>query len=588
MGPVGTTGVLSIPDCWDCIVIGAGSSGCVVAGRLSETPSRRVLVLEAGPRDVALMKPFGLSYYLDMSRFEWGYWSQPDTTRNMRTDHWRRGRVVGGTGSINGMNYVRGTRADYDRWAAMGNAGWSADDVMPLFRALERYEPGYQSPPDYTIRGTTGPLHVREVRHCHPLTDAFLQAAQAAGFPRTNDYNGARQEGVGYGQFNQRRGMRLSSADAFLKPALRRKNLQLATGALVHKLVVRGGRVTGVVFECNGVMREIRATKVILCAGTINTPQLLMLSGIGDAKALQSLGIEVVLDRPSVGRNMMEHPLIRPTFRVREPSYSPTEGIWQKAGFAAKFLLHGQGPIATLTEAQAFLRTSAAEPVPDVQMHFSLAGAVYADEVKFYKSLKVLPYRSISIFINKSYPLSRGHIRLASADPKTAPLIEPNLLGDHRDVETLVRGIGILRRVVSSPPLAGMVSEEVEPGNRVTSHEALVDYVKARTGLAYHAASTCRMGTDEDAVVSPDLKVRGVENLWIADASVMPHLVSGNINAACMMIGEKLARQLNAEDAFTASSKSHDNSPRSHQDLGQARIPASCPELPPHLLAVTL
>jgi choline dehydrogenase len=536
--------VLSDSNPWDYIVVGAGSAGCVLAGRLSEDGSRRVLVLEAGPRETALMKPFGLSYYFDMSRFEWGFWSQPDPTRNMRTDHWRRGRVVGGSGSVNGMNYVRGTRADYDRWAAMGNAGWSADDVMPLFQALERCAAGsYESPPDYNIRGASGPLWVREVQRCHPLTDAFLQAAQAAGFTRTSDYNGAQQEGVGYGQFNQRRGLRWSSVDAFLKPALRRKNLQLITDALVHKVLINDGRATGVRFECEGVMREARAGKVIVCAGTINTPQILMLSGIGDSKALQPHGIDVVVDRPSVGRNMMEHPLIRPTFRVKQPSYSPTEGIWQKAGFLAKFLLTGQGPIATITEAQAFLRTSPAEPAPDVQMHFSLAGAVYSDDT-FYKSLKVLPYPSISIFINKSYPLSRGQVRLASADPKAAPLIEPNLLGDERDVQTLVRGIGILRRIVAAPPLAGMVREEVEPGKQATSHDALVDYVKGRTGLAYHAAGTCRMGIDEDAVVTPELNVRGVEKLWIADASVMPHLVSGNVNAACMMIGEKLARQL--------------------------------------------
>lgn len=537
--------MLSEEGSWEYIVVGAGSAGCVLAARLSEDSSRRVLLLEAGPREVALMKPFGLSYYFDMSRFEWGFWSQPDPTRGMRTDHWRRGRVVGGSGSVNGMNYVRGTRADYDRWAAMGNAGWSANEVMPLFRDLERCEPGYEAPPDYTIRGASGPLPIREVQRCHLLTTAFLQAAQAAGFPRTPDYNGAQQEGVGIGQFNQRRGMRWSSVDAFLKPALRRRNLQLTTGALVQKLLVRDGRVSGVRYECDGVVREARAGQVILCGGAINTPQILMLSGIGDSNALRSHGIDVVLDRPAVGRNMMEHPLIRPTFRVKVPSYTPAGGLLQKAGFLAKFLLHGQGPIATVTEAQAFLRTAPTEPAPDVQMHFSLAGAVYSDD-KFYKSLKVLDEPSISIFINKSYPVSRGQVRLASSDPKAAPLIEPNLLSDERDVRTLVGGIGILRRIVSSHPLAGLITEEIEPGRERITDDDLVGYVKARTGLAYHPAGTCRMGVDVNAVVSPDLKVKGLENLWIADASVMPHMVSGNINAACMMIGEKLGLQLNA------------------------------------------
>lgn len=529
---------------WDDIVIGAGSAGSVVAARLSENISRRVLVLEAGPREVWLMKPFGLSYYLDFSRFEWGYWSQPDSTRNMRTDHWRRGRVVGGSGSINGMNYVRGARADYDRWAAMGNVGWSADDVMPLFREMERCEPGYHSPPDYSIRGDSGPLPIREVRHCHPLTEAFLEAAQAAGIPRTHDFNGAQQEGVGYGQFNQRRGMRVSSADAWLKPALRRQNLKLITDALVHKLLVKEGKVTGVRYERDGVVQEARAGRVILCGGAINTPQLLMLSGIGDGQELQARGIDVVLHQPGVGRNLMEHPLIRPSWRVKGASYSPTSNLLRMAGFGAKFLLTGQGPLATITEAMGFLKTSPEEALPDVHMLFSVAGAVNDDELKFYKSLKVLPYQSFSMVLDKSYPLSRGTIRLASTVPKAAPLIDPNLLGDSGDVETLVKAIGVLRRIVSKSPLADMVMEEVEPGPHVTSEAALVEYVKARAGLAYHASGTCRMGVDEMAVVTPDLKVRGLENLWIADASVMPDLISGNINAACMMIGEKLGRQL--------------------------------------------
>jgi choline dehydrogenase len=529
---------------WDDIVIGAGSAGCIVAAHLSENPSRRVLLLEAGPREVWLMKPFGLSYFLDFSRFEWGYWSQPDPTRNMRSDHWRRGRVVGGSGSINGMNYVRGARADYDRWAAMGNVGWSADDIMPLFRDMEVCEPGYHVRPDYSIRGNSGPVAIREVRSCHPLTEAFIKSVQAAGFPQTDDFNGAQHEGVGYGQFNQRRGMRISSVDSHLKPALGRKNLQLTTEALVHRLIVKDGRVTGVAYERGGQMQEARAGRIIVCGGAINTPQLMMLSGIGDAKELQALGIDVVQNRPTVGRNLMEHPLIRPSWRVRKASYSPSGNMLRMAGFGAKFLFTGQGPLATITEAMAFLKTSPDEPLPDVHMLFSVAGALNADELKFYKSLRVLPYPSFSIVLDKSYPKSRGAIRLASADPKAAPLIEPNLLGDPRDLQTLVRAVRLLRQIVSKPPLAEMILDEVEPGAHATSEEALVEYVKARTGLAYHCSGTCRMGVDEGAVVTPDLKVKGLENLWIADASIMPDLVSGNINAACMMIGEKLGRQL--------------------------------------------
>jgi len=262
---------------------------------------------------------------------------------------------------------------------------------------------------------------------------------------------------------------------------------------------------------------------------------------------LRALGIEVVLDRPSVGKNLMEHPLLRPSYRVKKPSYSPTEGVWQKAGFLAKFVLTGQGPIASPMEGQAFLRTSPAEPSPDVQIHFAPIGVIYSEDPKIHKGLTMLPFPSFSFFINKNYPLSRGQITLASPDPKTAPLIDPNLLSDERDVATLVRAVHVVRRIVSTAPMAEMVTEEVEPGKQCTSSEALADYVKARTGLGYHPSGTCRMGIDENDVVTPDLKVRGVENLWIADASVMPELTSGNINAACMMIGEKLGRQLNQQ-----------------------------------------
>jgi choline dehydrogenase len=457
------------------------------------------------------------------------------------------GSLAPWTRAINGMNYVRGTRADYDRWAEMGNKGWSADDVMPLFQALETCEPGYRTPPDYSIRGRSGPLPIREVLNCHPLTDAFIVSAQAAGYRYTSDYNGANQEGVAYGQFNQRRGMRWSSADAFLKPVLHRKNLQVLTDAHVHRLLIDAGRVVGVRYENNDAMHEVKADKVILCGGAINTPQLMMLSGIGDARALQALGIDVVLDRPAVGDKMMEHPLLRPGYRAKDLSYNPTGGLLQKVQFLAKFLFSGQGPIATPTEGQAFLRTSPDEPVPDVQMHFSPLGVVYTDDKKVHKGVAFLPYPAFSVYINKSYPLSRGQIRLASPDPKVPPLIEPNLLGDERDVVTLARAVEVVRRIVSMAPLAEMVVDEVEPGRNCTSPAALADYVRARTGLSYHPAGTCRMGIDDDAVVTPDLKVRGVNNLWIADASIIPSLTSGNINAACMMIGEKLGRQLNQQ-----------------------------------------
>lgn len=318
----------------------------------------------------------------------------------------------------------------------------------------------------------------------------------------------------------------------------------MLTDAFVHKLEIFDGEAKGVIYECGGVRRTARGRKVILSGGAINTPKVLMLSGIGDAEHLRQHDIKVVLDRPGVGRNLMEHPLMRPTFRSRNSSYSPTDSWLQKIRFATKFILTGQGPIATPFEGMAFVKTSASEPVPDIQIHFCPMGIVYTNDPKVHKGLTLLPYPSFSFFVNKSHSKSRGRISLASGNPLDAPIIEPNLLGDERDVHTMVKALHLVRRIAAAAPLSDMILDEVEPGAACTTDEALSEYVRARTGLSYHPAGTCRMGTDDQAIVSPDLKVRGLENVWVADASIMPDHISGNINAVCMMIGEKLGRQL--------------------------------------------
>jgi choline dehydrogenase len=523
---------------WDYVVVGAGSAGCVVANRLSASGGKRVLLLEAGPRATVMMKVLGAAKYLDLARYDWGYYSQPDATRRQRRERWLRGRGVGGTSSINGTNYVRGSREDYDRWAALGNEGWAARQVMPLFQSLERCREGFRRGVDYAVRGRSGSLHIREVHDCHPLTEIFIQAAVSAGHAFNHDYNGASQAGIGYAQLNQRRGLRCSSADAFLNPVLDRKNLQLLTEAHVHRLLITQGRVTGVRYEKAGCLHEALADEVILCAGAINTPKLLMLSGIGPRAALEALGIVSVLDRPAVGRNLMEHALIRVVGRVDTPTYNPTGGLTHDAALLAKFLLTGQGPLASVVEAQGFLKTACDLQVPDIQIHFMPVGMGYAIDNPYY----VLPYPSFTVLINKSHPTSRGQIRLASADPMAPPLIEPNMLADERDVATLVEGVRVVREILART--AGIVAQEVHPGETCTEPAAIAEYIRAHTEGAYHPAGTCRMGADADAVVSPDLRVRGIENLWIADASVMPELISGNINAACMMIGEKLGRAL--------------------------------------------
>jgi choline dehydrogenase-like flavoprotein len=426
----------------------------------------------------------------------------------------------------------------------MGNYGWATKDVMPLFHSMECYEEGRRKEVDYGIRGHSGPLHVREVKGCHPLTGAFIESAQSAGYRYNRDYNGAVQEGVGRAQLNQRRGLRFSAADAFLKPVLHRKNLQLVTNACVHKLLLSGRKIGGVRYVSTNGVEDVRADRVILCAGAINTPKILMLSGIGDASALRALGIEVVLDKSAVGRNLIEHPLVRLVYRTRGPTYNLTEGIVQKARFLAKFLFTRQGPLASIVEAQAFLKTSPEAREADIQVHFLPVGLGHSSEHPFI----LLPYPSLTLLVNINHPASRGQIRLADAGPKSAPLIEPNLLAEERDVESLARGIETIRRIMRSAPIAGMVNEEIMPGEFYREPQSVADYVRNHTELAYHPAGTCRMGIDADAVVAPNLRVKGIANLWAADASVMPDLVSGNINAACMMIGEKLGQQLKGEE----------------------------------------
>jgi choline dehydrogenase-like flavoprotein len=494
-----------------------------------------VLILEAGAPDrhLAIKIPAGLGFSDSVTyRMDWGYRSAPDPSRNNRSDHWWRGRVVGGSSSINGMLYVRGSSRDFDRWAELGNVGWSARDVLPLYKSLE------SSDNDDGIRGKNGPIHLRTVRGAHAVTQAFLEAARRVGHAFNPDYNGLYQEGLGYAELTQRRGLRWSSADAFLKPALRKTNLTLVTQAQVLRLRVQGRNISGILYEHQGRLQEARAQRVILCAGSINTPQLLMLSGIGPGQELRQLGIPVVVDRPEVGNNLREHPLVRLTYRMNCATCNPTR-LSQKVRFLLQYLLAGQGPLATIFEATGFLKTQPHLASADVQLHFMPVGVANAGE----EGPLVLPYPAVSILLNKSHPVSSGRIRLLDNNPKSAPIIECQLLSDSRDVTTLVDGIALVRRIMSTQPIAGMVQQEIKPGDRLGS-VSLEDYVRNHTELAFHPAGTCRMGVDENAVVTPELQVRGIDNLWIADASIMPDLISGNTNAACMMIGEKLGRAL--------------------------------------------
>lgn len=524
---------------WDYIVVGGGSAGCAAAYELARSGTNRVLLLEAGKSNrTPIIKIFAFVQKAS-EMYDWGYESEPDPTRQGRSEKWVRGKVLGGSSSINGTIYVRGAPQDYDRWGRSNNEGlgldgWSYADVHPLFQEMEAFTGANPA------RGKKGNLRVRQVKHAHPLTDAFIASSVAAGLPYNDDYNDGDQEGISYSQLNQSRGLRYSSANAFIDPIRSNGNFKLELEAHTHRIIIEDGKATGVVYRKGGVLFEAKARQVVLSAGAINSPQLLMHSGVGDPEELARHGIAPKVASPEVGKNLREHPLVRLVWRSKVSSNNMTGGLWQKMGFVKDFLLREAGPIATMFESVGFLKSRPDLDEPDIQFIFIPMG--YLD---FYNSEHpLLSEPSFSVIMLGSYPKSRGTVSLASADVDAAPVIQPNMLEDPRDLEVLVRGMQEVRKLVRRGPMADIVIDEVAPGPGTESDDALRAYIPRHTELCYHFAGTCRMGTDSGSVVDPQMKVRGVENLYVADASIMPEHISGNINAVCMMMGMKLGRQL--------------------------------------------
>lgn len=523
---------------WDYIIVGAGSAGCALAYELARSDrNKKILVLEAGGMDSAPSIRLAAAQTQAVAKHDWGYRSQPDPSRYGATERWPRGRVIGGSSSINGTMFVRGAAGDFDRWAQLTRApSWAAKHVMPIFRELETSD---QAGP---LRGHNGPLHVRTVKHPHQISTAFVEAATRSGYRLNADYNGEVQEGVGYAQLSQRKGLRCSAADAFLRPILRLPNVELLPNASALRLELTKGQVTAVICATNDRERRIVGREVIVCAGAINSPKLLLASGIGEPGELERLGIPVALALPGVGNNLKEHPLLKLVYRTRIPTSNLSEGWLHKLRLLSQFVVRREGPLSNLFEAAGFLRSSGNVSCPDIQLHFLTFG--YATKPDGTSALA--PYPSVTVLLNKSYPLSRGRIRLASADPRDPPLIECRLLEQEEDVETMVRGVRLVREIMSTAPMANIIEEETEPGVDFARDVDLKAYVRRRTGIAFHPAGTCRMGSDAQSVVGADLRVHGTSNLWIADASVMPDLISGNTNAVCMMIGAKLGKQFSA------------------------------------------
>lgn len=522
----------------DVLVIGAGSAGCALAGRLSEDPSLRILVAEAGGpnTDLAVKLPARGLTLVDNPVFDWRYRTEPDASRGGKVDLYYRGKGLGGSSAINGMVYVQGSPHDFDRWEAAGAHGWGWDQVGPVYRGLE----AAAGP-----RAGAGTLRTRKIARPHATTSAFLDAAEAAGIPRLADYNGGEQEGVALIELTQRRGLRVSSADAFLRPAVKSNpRLWVALHTQADRIVFDGLRATGAWLSRGGKAERVRARHVVLCGGAINTPQLLMLSGIGDPAKLRELGIDPLVDNIHVGANLREHPLVRLQYNSAVSTYNDAEKWHQAVRHVANFARHGEGPLAGVFEAIGFVRTDAGLSAPDLQLHF-LPIAVRQDASG---KLTREGGSGVSIYINCSYPGSTGSVSLASADPRAHPTIRYNLVGSERDVDTLARGMTLVQSIMKHPPMAGIAQAETMPGFDVAADpERTRDYIRAGAEPAYHPVGTCAMGSGNTSVVSPRLKVNGVEGLWIADASVMPDLISGNTNATCMMIGARLASWLREE-----------------------------------------
>lgn len=525
----------------DYIVIGSGSAGCVIAARLSEA-GHRVLLLEAGGRDTSplIHIPAGVGHLLYNRQYNWLNASQPEASTGFRPIHTPRGKVLGGSSSINGMLYVRGNRADYDHWAQLGCTGWGYDDVLPLFRKSESYNGKEDSP----YRGRAGPLRVEDYRTILPLTHLFVRAAQEAGFALTSDYNGARQEGVGYAQMTRRGRLRGSTFRTFLAGSAGR-NVEIVTHAHVASLIVEGLKCVGVRYVKHGTTFEARANhEIILSAGAIGSPQILQLSGIGHAEHLRSVGLAPVLQSPDVGRNLADHYVTRLVARIKGLSSINELARWPRlGGEALRYAFLGNGALTFgVTSAMVFCRSRENLENPDLQLLFTPASYVVG------RSLVLEREPGMTLAICPTRPRSRGDVLIRSADPLKAPSIRYGYLSDSDDLRVMARGLEIGRSIFSRPSLSEHVVREVRPGDGVSEFPEVEQFARSEGSSLYHPCGTCRMGNDEHAVVDPRLRLRGIQNLRVADASIMPAPLTGNTNAPTIMIGEKAAEMI-LEDA---------------------------------------
>jgi choline dehydrogenase len=538
----------------DYIVVGAGSAGCVLAARLSEGGRFKVLLLEAGGDDrptknlsqfasnLMIHIPVGYASTLKDPKVNWLYTTEPDPGTGGRQHVWPRGKVLGGSSSINAMLYVRGQQADYDGWRQLGCEGWAWDDVLPYFRKAQNQERG-----SCDLHGAGGPLNVADMRDGNAISEALIEACDQAGIPRYDDLNGKDQEGATWYQVTQKNGARCSAAVAYLHPAMKRPNLRVETNALASRVIFEGKRAVGVAFVQNGVKRVAKArAEVILAGGAINSPQLLQLSGVGAGELLRQHGIAVVADLPGVGENLQDHYISGVRYRLKAGTLTVNEMSkgGRLAAEALKYLLFRKG-LLTLSAAHvaAFCKSRPDLAGPDIQFHI-LPATMDLEKLFNEQKMELEGAPGMTIAPCQLRPESRGHIRIKSADPSDYPAIFANYLSDPLDQEVAIAGLKWARKIGEQPAIAKYVDHEMNPGPGFESDQMLLEYAKASGSTLYHPVGTCQMGTGPGAVVDAQLKVRGVEGLRVIDASVMPRLVSGNTNAPTIMIGEKGAAMI--------------------------------------------
>ena len=514
----------------DYIIVGAGSAGCVLANRLSENPNTRVLLLEAGGRDYHpfIHMPAGLAKLISIKRINWSYETEPQEHMNGRRMYWPRGKVLGGSSSINAMCYCRGHRKDYDSWAEGGAEGWDSSSVLPFFLQSEDQQRGASE-----FHATGGPLRVEDLRHSNPLSSVFIEAGVQAGHGRTDDFNGLHQRGMDLYQVTQRDGKRCSTAVAYLRPALDRPNLEVITGAQATRILMENQRATGIEYRKGSKTRTARAEKIILSGGAINSPQLLMLSGIGRPDELRQAGVEVRHELPGVGMNLQDHLDFCTLVHCKQPlTYDKLNDL----AVGLQYIFGRKGPgTSNIAEAGGFvLSRHASDDRPDIQLHFVPA---FLDD----HGRNRLPGHGMTIHACALRPESRGWLRLRSADPLAHPVIQPRYLDSEYDRKLMLECVRIAREIYAQKAFEPYAGEEVFPGRDAQSDEQVMEVIRNKAETIYHPIGTCKMGSDDMAVVDPSLNVRGIEGLSVVDASVMPTLVSGNTNAPTVMIAERYA-----------------------------------------------